>query len=93
MGLTSHELRHTAASPAMSAGADVRAVQRMLGHASAAMTLDVCSGLFDDDVVGVAARLDELIRRVEPRLERNGSRLRESNLDLRITSPIWQAVD
>ncbi len=37
-GLTPHELRHTAASLAVSAGANVKAVQRMLGHASAAMT-------------------------------------------------------
>jgi integrase len=34
-GLTPHELRHTAASLAVSAGANVKAVQRMLGHASA----------------------------------------------------------
>jgi integrase len=58
-GLTPHELRHTAASLAVSAGANVKAVQRMLGHASAAMTLDVYSGLFDDDLDGVAARLDQ----------------------------------
>jgi integrase len=58
-GLTPHVLRHTAASLAVSAGANVNAVQRMLGHASAAMTLDVYSGLFDDDLDGVAARLDE----------------------------------
>ena len=57
-GLTPHELRHTAASLAVSAGANVKAVQRMLGHASAAMTLDVYSGLFDDDLDGVAERLD-----------------------------------
>jgi integrase len=69
VGLTPHELRHTAASLAVSAGANVKAVQRMLGHSSAAMTLDVYSGLFDDDVDGVAARLDEHIRRVEPRLD------------------------
>jgi hypothetical protein len=31
----------------------------MLGHASAAMTLDVYSGLFDDDLDGVADRMDE----------------------------------
>jgi integrase len=55
-GLTPHELRHTAASLAVSAGANVKAVQRMLGHASAAMTLDVYSGLFDDDLDGVAER-------------------------------------
>ncbi|MBA2638931.1 MAG: tyrosine-type recombinase/integrase, partial [Nocardioidaceae bacterium] len=57
-GLTPHELRHTAASLAVSAGANVKAVQRMLGHASASMTLDVYSGLFDDDLDGVAERLD-----------------------------------
>jgi len=32
----------------------------MLGHASAAMTLDVYSGLFDDDLDGVANSLDAL---------------------------------
>ncbi|WP_369262156.1 tyrosine-type recombinase/integrase [Streptomyces sp. R35] len=41
LDLTSHKLRHTAASLAISAGADVKVVQLMLGHKSAAMTLDV----------------------------------------------------
>jgi integrase len=58
-GLTPHGLRHTAASLAVSAGANVKHVQRMLGHASAAMTLDVYSGLFDDDLDAVADRLGE----------------------------------
>ena len=35
-----HPLRHTAASLAIASGADVKVVQRMLGHASATMTLD-----------------------------------------------------
>jgi len=61
-GLTPHELRHTAASLAVSAAANVKAVQRMLGHASAAMTLDVYSGLFDDDLDAVAERLDAASR-------------------------------
>jgi integrase len=56
-GLTPHELRHTAASLMVSAGANVKAIQRALGHASGAMTLDVYSGLFDDDLDGVAERL------------------------------------
>jgi hypothetical protein len=30
----------------------------MLGHASAARTLDVYSGLFDDDLGGLADRID-----------------------------------
>jgi len=39
--LTPHDLRHTAASLTVSTGGNVKTVQRMLGHASAAMTLDV----------------------------------------------------
>jgi len=57
-GLTPHELRHTAASLAVAAGANIKAVQQMLGHASAAMTLDVYAGLFADDLDSVAERLD-----------------------------------
>ncbi|MEU5964303.1 tyrosine-type recombinase/integrase [Micromonospora parva] len=57
-GPTSHGLRHTAASLAVAEGANVRAVQRMLGHASAAMTLDVYADLFEDDLDQVADRLD-----------------------------------
>ena len=53
-GLTPHELRHTAASLAIKAGANVKAVQRILGHASAAMTLDRYADLFDDDLDDVA---------------------------------------
>ena len=60
-GLTPHELRHTAASLAISAGANVKAVQRMLGHASAAVTLDVYSDLFDNDLDAVSAALDRMI--------------------------------
>lgn len=41
----------------------------MLRHASAAMTLDVYSGLFDDDLDGVSDRMDAAARKaVVPRL-------------------------
>jgi integrase len=60
--ITPHDLRHTAASLAVSAGANVKAVQRMLGHAKASMTLDVYADLFDEDLDGVAERLDTAIR-------------------------------
>jgi len=60
--LTLHDLRHTAASLAISAGANVKAVQRMLGHASAAMTLDTYADLFDDDLDAVAVALDDARR-------------------------------
>lgn len=55
--VTPHDLRHTAASLAISAGAHVKAVQRMLGHASAVMTLDTYADLFDDDLDTVSEAL------------------------------------
>ena len=64
--LTPHDLRHTAASLAISAGANVKAVQRMLGHASAAMTLDTYADLFDDDLDGVAERLNDAMGEIRP---------------------------
>ncbi|MFT8359179.1 tyrosine-type recombinase/integrase [Bifidobacterium aquikefiri] len=56
-----HDLRHTAASIAVSAGANVKALQRMLGHKSAAMTLDTYADLFDSDMREVASRVNGLI--------------------------------
>ena len=52
--VTAHDLRHTAASLAIHAGANPKVVQRMLGHASAAMTLGVYADLFDSDLTSVA---------------------------------------
>jgi hypothetical protein len=60
--LTPYGTRHTAASLAVSAGANVKSVQRMLGHASAAVTLDVYADLFDDDLDAVGRRLDRVAR-------------------------------
>lgn len=62
--ITPHDLRHTAASLAVSAGANVKVVQRMLGHARASMTLDVYADLFDSDLDDVAVNLDTAIRAV-----------------------------
>ena len=53
-----HDLRHTATSLAIQSGAHVKALQRMLGHSSAAVTLDVYSGLFDSDLDAVAGSLN-----------------------------------
>lgn len=56
--VTPHGLRHTAASLAISAGANVKVVQRMLGHKSAKVTLDTYAALFPDDLDNVTAALD-----------------------------------
>ena len=55
--ITPHDLRHTCASLAVAAGVNVLALQRMLGHASAKMTLDTYADLFDDDLDAVAVTL------------------------------------
>jgi len=59
----------------VAAGANVKAVQRMLGHASASMTLDVYAGLFGDDLDAVANRLDQAVT------ERNADYLRTGTTD------------
>jgi integrase len=58
--VTAHALRHTAASLAISSGANPKVVQRMLGHASAAMTLDVYADLFDSDLTSVAESVGKM---------------------------------
>jgi integrase len=59
-GITPHSLRHTAASLAITSGADVKVVQQMLGHASATMTLDLYGHLYGDRLDEVADRMDAL---------------------------------
>jgi integrase len=66
--ITPHDLRHTCASLAVSAGVNVLALQRMLGHTSAEVTLDTYSDLFDDDLDAVATTLD---RRYSPQAVAN----------------------
>ncbi|MBJ7479628.1 tyrosine-type recombinase/integrase [Rhodococcus sp. (in: high G+C Gram-positive bacteria)] len=57
-GLVPHELRHTAASLAIQSGANIKVVQKMLGHKTATLTLDRYGHLFDDELDGLATRLD-----------------------------------
>ncbi len=59
-GLVPHSLRHTAASLAISSGANIKVVQTMMGHASATMTWDRYGHLYDGDLDSVAERLDEV---------------------------------
>jgi hypothetical protein len=46
----------------VSSDASVKSVQRMLGHASATLTLDRYGHLFADELDDVAARLDDAMR-------------------------------
>lgn len=57
-----HDLRHTCASLAISAGANVKVVQQLLGHKSAVLTLDRYGHLFPDDLDAVASAFDTAAR-------------------------------
>jgi integrase len=53
-----HDMRHTFASLAIASGADIKTLQRILGHASAAMTLDRYGKMYPDSLDQVADKLD-----------------------------------
>nr|WP_275296183.1 tyrosine-type recombinase/integrase [Jiangella ureilytica] len=57
-----HNLRDTAASLAIDAGASVVAVAQMLGHEDAATTLRHYASLFPDDLSDVAKRMNTKAR-------------------------------
>ncbi|MFB1295795.1 tyrosine-type recombinase/integrase [Mycobacterium sp. pW049] len=60
--ISPHDLRHTCASLLISTGANIKVVQRQLGHATAAMTLDQYGHLYDADLTAAADVLSEALR-------------------------------
>lgn len=61
-GLRVNDLRHSAVSFAVAHGANVYAVQRMVGHSKPSITLDVYGELWDDSQEQLATKLDQAIR-------------------------------
>ncbi|MBT1173510.1 site-specific integrase [Bifidobacterium sp. MA2] len=57
-GLTPHSLRHSYAAIAIRAGADVKILQRQMGHTSASLTLDIYGFLFPERLTQVADAVD-----------------------------------
>jgi integrase len=57
--VTPNDLRHTAASLAVSAGGNVLALARMLGHEDPSLTLRTYADLFDSDLDALADILDQ----------------------------------
>jgi integrase len=62
LNITPHNLRDTATSLAIDAGASVVAVARLLGHESPATTLNHYAALFPSDLDDIASRLDAAAR-------------------------------
>jgi integrase len=56
--ITPHDLRHTCASLAISAGANIKVLQNLLGHKTATLTLDRYGHLFPDDLGRIADAFD-----------------------------------
>jgi integrase len=73
-GLRIHDLRGTAASLMISSGANIKAVQRQLGHASAAMTLDLYGHLYEDDLDALSEALDRRFAAATGTLETRSGR-------------------
>ena len=55
--VTPNDLRHTAASLSVSAGGNVLALARMLGHEDPSLTLRTCADLFDSDHLDALAEV------------------------------------
>lgn len=60
VGVTPHDLRRTFGSLARSAGADLRWIQKAMGHESITTTARIYAHLYDDELDQVAAALDGL---------------------------------
>jgi integrase len=58
--LTIHDLRHTYASLARKSGADLRYVQKTMGHSTPTVTANIYSDLYSDELDQVATNLDRL---------------------------------
>jgi len=58
--LTIHDLRHTYASLARKSGADLRYVQKTMGHSTPTVTANIYSDLYADELDQVATNLDQL---------------------------------
>jgi len=56
--ITPHELRHTCASLAIKAGANIKVLQNLLGHKTATLTLDRYGHLYPDELGVIADALD-----------------------------------
>jgi integrase len=63
-GVTPHVLRHTAASLMIATKANVKVVQRQLGHKSATQTLDRYGHLYGDELDALQTALDVTLWRL-----------------------------
>ena len=68
-----HDLRHTFATMALGSGMDVKTLSAMLGHVSAATTLDIYTHITDPMRSEAAAKIDQRIGKADPREKETAS--------------------
>ena len=66
-----HDLRHTAASVWLGAGADPKVVQRVLGHATASMTMDLYGHLVDANLWEAARTIGGILGASAPPVQQD----------------------
>jgi integrase len=71
--ITPHGLRHTCASLYISRGHNPKVIQRLLGHATAAMTLDLYGHLYDADLTRAADDLGAVFEAAAVSLRSDGA--------------------
>ena len=62
-----HDLRHTFATLSLKSGVDVKTLSAMLGHVSAATTLDIYTHITNPMRSEAAAKIDQRIAKVDPK--------------------------
>jgi len=62
-GITPHDLRRTFGSLARAAGADLRFIQKAMGHESITTTARIYAHLYEDELDTVADALDRIARK------------------------------
>jgi integrase len=70
-GFRVHDLRHTAASVWLGAGADPKVVQRVLGHATASMTMDLYGHLVDANLWEAARTIGGILGASAPPVQQD----------------------
>lgn len=86
LGITNfvtYELRHTAASIAIAAGADVKTVQLMLGHASAVETLNTYGHLWEEGLSAIPGAMEAHMAKERARIANSSSLKEESEAQRR----------
>ena len=80
-----HDLRHTFATLALQNGMDVKTLSAMLGHVSAATTLDIYTHITDDMQRSAAVNIDCGIGKAEP--QESGSEPRQETAQAQAEKP------